>query len=192
MNYKSSHIARCFCYLLMLVIALDLTGCCGYKGGKKQSGKSSKTRTASSSKKSKSIVSSNAFEQSDGLVVSPTADIELKAQDERTTELYEKMDYANKMFKNENYDGALREVERIQREIDDDPYLEMQTWCMAAMIYDKTGKTSRRKRSYNKMLECMEKVQLDKRYKSAFEDGKLCKEYVELALEKGNKNYAEE
>ena len=115
----------------------------------------------------------------------------MRAQDEHTSELYEKFDYANKMLKNRNYDAALREVNRIQQEIKDDPYLELQTWALTAEIYDKTGKTSRRKRCYTKMLEAMEEVKKDSRYKKAYQDGMLCQDFIDMTLKKGDKKYGE-
>ena len=113
----------------------------------------------------------------------------LRPQDERTSELYEKFSYANKMFKNRNCDAALREIDRIQQEINNDPYLKLQTWALSAAIYDKTGKTSRRKRSYTKMLEAIEEVKKDSRYKKAYEDGMACKDFADMAAKKGDKKY---
>ena len=115
----------------------------------------------------------------------------LRAQDELTSELYEKLDYANSMFKNHNYDGALREISRIQQNqaSKDDPYLRMQTWALSAMIYDKTGKNSRRKRSYTKMIETMEELKKDSRYKKSYEDGMICQGLIASATHKGDKKY---
>ncbi|MBQ3644935.1 MAG: hypothetical protein II961_10090 [Candidatus Riflebacteria bacterium] len=135
---------------------------------------------------SNSTSSSSGFE---GIDVTLDGELPLRTQDEQTNELYEKLNYANKMYKNSNYDGALREISRIQQNIKDDPYLQLQTWALAAMVYDKTGKTSRRKRAYTKMLEVMEEVKKDSRYKKAYEDGMLCQDLIASVTKKGDKKY---
>ena len=193
MTSKTNYRLRCICFILMLLVALDLTGCCKRK--KKDAKKTGKVDIAESIKNIKKKGKKGTSEKTpefDDVHIDLSGQLPLSEKDAHTSELYEKMNHANKMYKNRNYDGALREVERIQLEINNDPYLEMQTWGLAAMIYDKTGKTSRRKRAYNKLIESAEEVKKDSRYKKAYEDGKICQELIENAKEKGEKQYAAE
>ncbi len=193
MTLKTNYRLRCICFILMLLVALDLVGCCRRK--KKDAKKTGKVDIAESIKNIKKKGkkgTSNKVSEFDDVHIDLTGQLPLREKDEHTNELYEKMNHANKMYKNRNYDGALREVERIQLEINNDPYLEMQTWGLAAMIYDKTGKTSRRKRAYNKMIEAVTAVQKDPRYKKAYEDGKICQDLIEDAKTKGDKQYVTE
>ena len=191
MTCKRSSLLRFICCVLLTLMAIGLSGCCGRKS---RTGKNNKTNKnvdfAESLKKSieKNKSNTGASTVSD-IDIDFIGKLPMRARDERTSELYEKFNYANKMFKNRNYEAALREVDRIQQEINNDPYLKMQTWALAAMIYDKTGKTSRRKRSYSKMIEALEEVKKDSRYKKAYEDGMACKDFAALAAKKGEKKY---
>lgn len=114
-----------------------------------------------------------------------------REKDRFTRELYRRFELSFEMFQKQNYDGALREVERVQLEIKDDPYLSMQTWYLTAMIYHRTGKSSRRDRSMRKMMEMMEAVQKDPRFRTSFEDGMLSQEVVDMAISSGEERYAE-
>lgn len=105
--------------------------------------------------------------------------------------LYRRLDYSFEMFRRDNMDGALREVERLQLEINNDPYLEMQSWYLSAMIYHKTGKASRRKRSMRKMLETMEQLQKDPRFRKSFQDGMDSQDLINMALKKSEGKYAD-
>ncbi|NCB37654.1 MAG: hypothetical protein EOM80_02690 [Erysipelotrichia bacterium] len=115
----------------------------------------------------------------------------LRDQDKKTQVLYQKLENSYEMFRKDNFDGALREVERLQFEISNDPYLEMQSWYLSAMIYHKSGKSSRRKRAMRKMLESMEELQKDPRFRNAFEDGMMSQEVINLAIGKGEGRYVE-
>ncbi|HMM61608.1 MAG TPA: hypothetical protein PKC25_15925, partial [Candidatus Rifleibacterium sp.] len=64
----------------------------------------------------------------------------LRDKDKRIKEQYRRLEYAFEMYNSTNFDGALREVERLQLEINNDPYLEMQSWYLSAMIYHKSDK----------------------------------------------------
>ncbi len=170
-----------------------MTGCCGKKKStyKKNNSLVFKRGSKKTNKKdTKNQNKSNSIEFGD-FDLNVTNQSPLRAQDELTSELYEKLDYANSMFKNHNYDGALREISRIQQNqaSKDDPYLRMQTWALSAMIYDKTGKNSRRKRSYTKMIETMEELKKDSRYKKSYEDGMICQGLIASATHKGDKKY---
>ena len=77
------------------------------------------------------------------------------------------------------------------RQIENDPYLEAQTWSLSAMIYDKQGKTSRRKRSFRKMTECIEALQKDSRYINVYKEGMLYQELFGTIKEMGGEKYAE-
>lgn len=177
-------------------MTISLVGCCGRKKIKEKAKKSNKKIDVSESLKKLKIKKDEGSKKPSPKVEDIDVDLigqlPLREKDERTSELYEKLDRANSLYKNRNYDGALREIDRIQREIDNDPYLEMQTWGLAALIYDKTGKTSRRKRAYSKMFDSLVAVHKDPRYAKAREDGKICLELIEIAKVKGDRKYAEE
>ena len=194
MTCKVSRLLHFMCIALILLMALGLSGCCGRKSQSNKKG-NKKIDFAESLKKTNTKDKANVKGTSvvndfgNDLDVDLIGKLPLRAQDERTNELYEKLNYANKMLKNRNYDAALREIDRIQQEINNDPYLKLQTWALTAVIYDKTGKTSRRKRAYTKMLEAIGELQKDSRYKKAYEDGMACKDFAALAAKKGDKKY---
>jgi hypothetical protein len=114
-----------------------------------------------------------------------------REKDRRTQELYKRLEFSFDMYQKENFDGALREVERVQMDINDDPYLEMQTWYLSAMIYHKSGKTSRRSRAMRKMLEVMETLQKDPRFRESFEEGMMSQQVIDMALSKGEGRYVD-
>ena len=180
----------------IFLMALELSGCCGRKSQTKKKN-NKKINFAESLKKSnvkeKAIVSEASVVNDFGndLDIDLIGKLPLRPQDERTQELYEKFNYANKMFRSSNYEAALREINRIQQEINNDPYLKLQTWALTAAVYDKTGKTSRRKRAYTKMLEAIEELHKDSRYKKAYADGMICQDFANLAVKKGDKKYGE-
>lgn len=174
--------------LAALLLLTSLTGCCSRKvdlkpvngrPGSGLDGNGGKIATKTPSSRENTAVSINDPERP------------LRDKDYKTRDLYKRFEYAFDMFNSNNLDGALREVERLQLEIDDDPYLEMQSWYLSAMIYHKSDKASRRKRSMRKMLECMEQLQKDPRFRNAFEDGMISQEVVKMAIEKGEGRYEE-
>ena len=180
-----------FVYLFFVFLAVfNLSGCCKYKKYSKKTTKRNFSESLNKNQRGNAVNSnSTSLGEFEGIDVTLDGELPLRTQDEQTSELYEKLNYANKMYKNSNYEGALREISRIQQNIKDDPYLHLQTWALAAMIYDKTGKTSRRKRAYTKMLEVMEEVKKDSRYKKAYEDGMLCQDLIASVTKKGDKKY---
>ncbi len=180
-----------FVYLFFVFLAVfNLSGCCKYKKYSKKTTKRNFSESLNNNQRGNAVNSnSTSSGEFEGIDVTLDGELPLRTQDEQTSELYEKLNYANKMYKNSNYEGALREISRIQQNIKDDPYLHLQTWALAAMIYDKTGKTSRRKRAYTKMLEVMEEVKKDSRYKKAYEDGMLCQDLIASVTKKGDKKY---
>ena len=109
----------------------------------------------------------------------------------RKAEQYRRLEYAYRMLSKSDPQGALRELERLQMDIREDPYLEMQTWYLSAMVYHKLGKPSRRKRSMRKTLEVMEQMQKDPRFKAAFADGKISQEVIDMAIKKAGDKYAD-
>ncbi|MGM0598742.1 MAG: hypothetical protein ACQETH_02885 [Candidatus Rifleibacteriota bacterium] len=115
---------------------------------------------------------------------------ELKIKKEKTRN-YKRLEYAYSMLMKSNPQGALREIERLQMDIRDDKYLELKTWYLSAMIYHKMGKISRRKRAMRKMLEIMQALQKDPRFKKAFEEGKSTQDIIEMAKQSGGDKYAE-
>lgn len=194
MTCKVSRLLHFICIIILFLMALGFSGCCGRKSqpNKKNNKKIDFTESLKKSNtKDKSNVKGGSVVNDFGndFDIDLIGKLPLRAQDERTNELYEKFNYANKMFKNRNYDAALREIDRIQQEINNDPYLKVQTWALTAAVYDKTGKTSRRKRAYTKMLEAMDELLKDSRYRKAYEDGMACKDFADLAAKKGDKKY---
>ncbi len=194
MTCKISRLLHLVCIAFILLTAFGLSGCCGRKI---QSNKKSNKKIDFAESLKKPNIKDKAGVKGSSVVNDFGNDIDidligklpLRPQDERTNELYEKFNYANKMFKNSNYDAALREINRIQQEINNDPYLEVQTWALTAAVYDKTGKTSRRKRAYTKMIEAFEVLLKDSRYKKAYEDGMACQDFATMAAKKGDKKY---
>ncbi len=179
-----------FVYCIFVSLAVfNLSGCCKYKKYSKKNTKRNYAESLNKNQRSNAGGSNSTSGGFEGVDLTLDGELPLRSRDEQTNELYEKLNYANKMYKNSNYEGALREISRIQQNIKDDPYLHLQTWALAAMIYDKTGKTSRRKRAYTKMLEVMEEVKKDSRYKKAYEDGMLCQDLIASVTKKGDKKY---
>ena len=170
-------------------MALELTGCCGRKKNNDNNKKDYLSRTLKNKKKKdKKKVDSRIGEYGD-VEMDLSGELPLRPNDEKTKELYEKLDHANKMFKNRNYDSALREINRIRQQIDNDCYLKLQTWALSAMIYNQMGNTSKRKHCYRKMMESLDEVKKDARYKRAYDDGMLCQSLIASATQKGDKKY---
>lgn len=96
-----------------------------------------------------------------------------------TKELYERLERSHQLLQNSNPEAALRELERLQLGIRNDPYLEMQSWYLSAMIYHKTGAISRRRRSMRKMMEALEKLQKDPRFLRTHELGIANQQLIE-------------
>ena len=115
---------------------------------------------------------------------------ELKIRKEKTRN-YKRLEYAYSMLTKSNPQGALREIERLQMDIRDDKYLELKTWYLSAMIYHKMGKISRRKRAMRKMLEIMQELQKDPKFKKAFAEGKNTQDLIETIKKSGGDRYAE-
>lgn len=187
MTFKKKILLNLYLLLIPLLV-LDLVGCCGRKKVSKDNNKDFYTKSLTKNKdKSKNKNIDNTI-SNNGVDIDISSDISLSQQLERTKELYEKLDYANIMLKKRNYDGSLREIKRIQQVVRDDPYLMTQTWALSAKVYDKMGNTSGRKRSYKRMLESLEELQKDSRYKNAYKDGMVCQKLIAYAKEKGGKN----
>ncbi len=175
--------------LLTTLILSSVTGCCTRKSGK--IGKSGGTKneivanSRENSTKEKMQVSSS---RSDEL---NTGDSRVDQMRRRKTEHYRRLEYAHSLLLGSDPQSALRELERLQMDIRDDLYLEMQTWYLSAMIYHKLGKSSRRKRSMRKMLETMEALQKEPGFKEALEDGNISQEVIQMAIGKAGEKYAE-
>ncbi len=190
MTSKVSYLYRCFCIMLLLLIIIELAGCCGYK--KKKSDKTADYLTESLKKSRNKSAKNN-----DSLIVNEFGDVHidlegeipLRPQDEQSKDLYEKLDYANQMYKSRNYESALREIDRILQSINNDPYLEMQVWTLSGIVSEKANKSGRKKRSYAKMMKAWEKLLKDPRYKNAYKDGMICQELIESASKTGEKKY---
>ncbi len=190
MNHQTGT-GRIAAVILAMLLLLNLPGCCSRKTVDK---KSTAGRTSSTSGRTprtntgKPQVNSRAGEE---MIAGNEMTRPLRDQDKKTKELYRRLEYAFEMYNTANFDGAIREVERLQLEVNNDPYLEMQSWYLSAMIYHKTDKISRRKRAMRKMLETMEVLQKDPRFRSAHADGMISQEIMKMAIEKGEGRYAE-
>lgn len=176
------------CLFITIIVVLTATGCCGRSTKRPTGGKKNDGQVADPSRTDvKNPVDSVSAKNTGAVDISePESDSQ-----KRSASLYRRLENSFAMFNTDNIDGALRELERVQLEINNDPYLEMQTWYLSAMIYHKTGKSSRRKRSMRKMLEVMEQLQKDPRFRRSFEDGKMSQDVIKLAIEKGEGRYVE-
>lgn len=182
------NLLRCACLVLVIMIAMAAAGCCG------------RIRKKPVEIIKKTVVIDEAEEQMSETTEEASGS-QTKAdrrqskkpsdKDKVTAALYQRLENSFAMFQTDNIDGAQRELDRVQLEINDDPYLEMQTWYLAAMISHKSGKTSRRKRAMRKMLETMEQLQKDPRFLRSFEDGMVSQEVIKMAIDKGEGRYAE-
>jgi hypothetical protein len=108
-----------------------------------------------------------------------------------TEQLYKRLEHAFSLYTRHNYEMAINEVEGLIYRINNDPYLESQAWAMAAMIYEKQGKLSRRKRAYRKMVGAIEALQKDKRYINVYKEGMENQELFEAIVKAGGDKYAE-
>jgi len=176
--------------LLLVLAMLSLPGCCTRKAVDRRKASSERSSEKSPATVTRTVAAPTAADGEVMVSGNETARI-LRPQDRKTKEQYRRLEYAFDMYNSQNYDGSLREVERLQLEIDNDPYLEMQSWYLSAMIYHKTDKSSRRKRAMRKMLESMEQLQKDPRFRNAYEDGMIGQELVGMAVKKGEGRYAE-
>lgn len=194
MTCKISYLYRWVCFVIVLLMAVWLEGCCGRKKiTDKKKGNSTlvenikkKSNKKFDKKNNTQSISENEFGDID---IDLSGELPLRPSDERTNELYEKFDYANKMYKDRNYDSALREINRIKQSINNDPYLMMQVYAFEAMVYGKKEQPGRRKHSYKKMMEAMTEVQKDNRYKKAYSDGMICQDLIASATKIGEKRY---
>lgn len=179
--------AQLTCLVLVLLATFVLSGCCSRKtdqSNKRRIEPKPQVADKSSTAAPPSAIGVNGKDQS-------MRNVTVSDAEKLSASLYRRLDYSFEMFRRDNMDGALREVERLQLEINNDPYLEMQSWYLSAMIYHKTGKASRRKRSMRKMLETMEQLQKDPRFKRAFQDGMDSQDLVNMALKKSEGKYAD-
>ncbi|MBU1108796.1 MAG: hypothetical protein KKB51_19120 [Candidatus Riflebacteria bacterium] len=181
------NINRLFILLNVMAIALLCTGCCARQGQQLPSQKFAPDPVQTVRKPDISVADA---ENNDAIEFTDNQKPR-REKDKRTQELYRRLEFSFEMYEKDNFDGALREVERVQMDINDDPHLEMQTWYLSAMIYHKTGKTSRRSRAMRKMLELMETVQKDPRFRNAFEDGMMSQQVIDMALSKGEGRYVD-
>jgi nanoRNase/pAp phosphatase (c-di-AMP/oligoRNAs hydrolase) len=108
-----------------------------------------------------------------------------------TQQLYNRLEYAFSLYTRHNYEMAINEVEGLINRIDNDPYLESQAWAMAAMIYEKQGKLSRRKRANRKMVGAIEALQKDKRYTNVYKEGMENQELFDAIVKAGGQKYAD-
>lgn len=170
----------------MLVISLA-TGCCTRKVQKNDNGSPDLRQTGRfDERQSQTRKRLPGLDKEDEL---NTLDPRLNEIRRRKTEQYRRLEYAHEMLVDNNPQGSLRELERLQLDIREDPYLEMQAWYLSAMVYHKLGKPSRRKRSMRKMLETMELLQKDPRFRTIYEDGKLSQQAIDKAKKEAGVKY---
>ncbi len=177
--------------LVFLAVAFIITapGCCK-RQGKQPESKADKTSQKGPVDKAginKDLITE---ENNEKVAITGSPDL-VSRRKARVKALYRRLENSFEMFKKGNLDAALREVERVKLETDNDPHLDMQAWYLSAMIYHKAGKSSRRKRAMRKMLESMEQLQQDPRFRKAYEDGILGRELVDIALKQGEGKYVE-
>ncbi len=183
-----SSLMRCVCVVLTVLVVLTATGCCSRTRKKPAGGVDSTSLPVDNTRTSNE---QNGVKVESVPAVFTETPAALSDSEKLTASLYLRLENAFDMYKSDNIDGAQREIERVQLEIRNDPHLEMQTWYLSAMIYHKSGKTSRRKRSMRKMLEVMEQLQKDPRFRRSFEDGMVSQDVIKLAIEKGVGRYVE-
>ena len=189
MTCKISYLCRCICIMLALLMTIELAGCCGYKKNKRVKNNDFLTESLKKQKNKTSNKDSLIISEFGDVHIDLDGEIPLRPQDEQSKDLYEKLDYANQLYKSRNYESALREIDRILQSINNDPYLEMQVWTLSGVVSDKANKPARKKRSYAKMMKAWEKVLKDPRYKNAYKDGMICQELIESASKTGDKKY---
>jgi len=93
------------------------------------------------------------------------------------------------MMKGGNHEGALREVDRIERDNPRDPNVTMRTSYLKAMIFHRMNDVNRRKEAMNQMLKSMEDVQKDPRFRAAFEDGTANAEIIKMSIDRAGGRY---
>jgi len=93
------------------------------------------------------------------------------------------------MMKGGNYEGALREADRVQRDNPGDPNVTMRTSYLKAMVFHRMNDVNRRKEAMNQMLKSMEDVQKDPRFRAAFEDGTANAEIIKMSIDRAGDRY---
>lgn len=93
------------------------------------------------------------------------------------------------MLKGKNYEGALREAERVQRDNPRDPNVTMRTSYLKAMIFHRMNDGNRRKEAMDQMLKSMEELQKDPRFRAAHEDGVANSEIIKMSIEQSGSRY---
>lgn len=93
------------------------------------------------------------------------------------------------MMKGGNYEGALREADRVQRDNPRDPNVTMRTSYLKAMVFHRMNDVNRRKEAMNQMLKSMEDVQKDPRFRAAFEDGTANAEIIKMSIDRAGGRY---
>jgi len=93
------------------------------------------------------------------------------------------------MMKGGNYEGALREADRVQRDNPRDPNVTMRTSYLKAMVFHRMNDVNRRKEAMNQMLKSMEDVQKDPRFRAAFEDGTANAEIIKMSIDRAGDRY---
>lgn len=114
-------------------------------------------------------------------------DIDLR----QTKTAYSLLQRSYENYRYHNYSAALRELERCQGLIRNDPYLEMQSWYMAVKIHQKMGAVSRKRRAMRRMMESMEELQGDFRFRQAHKQGMATRELIDFFNKKAGDTYAD-
>ncbi|HNW33719.1 MAG TPA: hypothetical protein PKM25_02225 [Candidatus Ozemobacteraceae bacterium] len=108
---------------------------------------------------------------------------------QREEKINTELERVSAMLKGSNYEGALREADRLQADNARDPNVTMRTSYLKAMIFHRMNDGARRKEAMNQMLKSMEALQKDPRFRAAYEDGKAGSELIKLSVEKSGKKY---
>jgi len=111
------------------------------------------------------------------------------AERRREEKINTELERVSVMLKGSNYEGALREVDRLQNDNARDPNVTMRTSYLKAMIFHRMNDGTRRKEAMNQMLKSMEMLQKDPRFRTAYEDGKAGSELIKMSVEQSGKKY---
>ncbi|MBP7633951.1 hypothetical protein KBA41_07250 [Candidatus Ozemobacteraceae bacterium] len=107
----------------------------------------------------------------------------------REEKIVSDLERVSAMMKGRNYEGALREADRVQRDNPRDPNVTMRTSYLKAMIFHRMNDVSRRKEAMTQMLKSMEEVQKDPRFRAAFEDGTANAEIIKMSIDRAGDRY---
>lgn len=119
----------------------------------------------------------------------PGENATIAAAIKREEKINSDLERVSAMLKGRNYEGALREAERVQRDNPGDPNVTMQASYLKAMIFHRMSDGNRRKEAMNEMLKSMEALQKDPRFRAAHEDGLDNAEIIKMSIDRSENRY---